>query len=99
MLTHRDLLLADSLRTHLSCRTFAANAERLQLQMLAYNRQLHAELALPHGDGVLAADQPAREAIQDWRQGRGHGRYVTFETAEVAVVEADVRRNSIACGH
>jgi hypothetical protein len=32
----------------------------------------------------VVADQPAREADQDRREG-SHGRYVTFQMAEVAV--------------
>jgi hypothetical protein len=33
----------------------------------------------------VVADQPAREADQDRRQVVSHGRYVTFQMAEVAV--------------
>ena len=33
----------------------------------------------------MVADQPAREADQDRRQVISHGRYVTFQMAEVAV--------------
>jgi hypothetical protein len=33
----------------------------------------------------VVADQLAREAGQDWRQGRQPGRYITFHLAEVAV--------------
>jgi len=33
----------------------------------------------------VVADQPAREADQDRRKVRSHGRYVTFQLAEVAV--------------
>src|SRR5712692_4092350 len=33
----------------------------------------------------MVADQPAREAGQDRREGREHGPYVTFQMAEVAV--------------
>ena len=33
----------------------------------------------------MVADQPARETDQDRRKGVSHGRYVTFQMAEVAV--------------
>ena len=33
----------------------------------------------------MVADQPAGEADQDRRQGHGHGRYVAFQMAEIAV--------------
>jgi hypothetical protein len=35
--------------------------------------------------GAVVVDQPARDADQDRRQGVSHGRYVTFQMAEVAV--------------
>jgi hypothetical protein len=57
--------------TQLSCRTFSANAERLQLHALA--------------DGTVVADQPAREIDQIGAKVVGHGRYMTFQLAEVGV--------------
>ena len=72
--------------TRLSCRSFAANAVRLQLHALAYNlgNFLH----------TLATPEP----IRDWSLTRlkekliklgakvvTHGRYVAFQMAEVSV--------------
>jgi hypothetical protein len=37
------------------------------------------------GGGAVVADQPAREADQDGAKVVSHGRYVTFQMAEVAV--------------
>jgi hypothetical protein len=55
--------------TRLSCRTFAANAVRLQLHALAYNLGYFMRtLALPETTGAVVADQPAREADQDRRR-------------------------------
>jgi hypothetical protein len=78
--------------TRLSCRSFAANAVRLQLHALAYNL------------GTLATPKP----IKDWsltslkekliKIGAKvviHGRYVAFQMAEVAIPRnlfADVLR-------
>ena len=57
--------------TRLSCRTFAANAVRLQLHALAYNlANFMRTLAMPKTVAAMVADQPAREADQDRRQGR-----------------------------
>ena len=72
--------------TRLSCRTFAANAVRLQLHALAYNLgKLHAHAGGAEDGAAVVADQPAREADQDRRQGRQPRRYVRFQMAEVAV--------------
>ena len=72
--------------TRLSCRTFAANAVRLQLHALAYNLgKLHAHAGGAEDGAAVVADQPAREADQDRRQGGQDGPYVTFQMAEVAV--------------
>lgn len=72
--------------THVSCRTFAANAVRLQLHALAYN--------LSNFLRTLATPEP----IQDWSLTSlreklieigarivMHGRYVAFQMAEVAI--------------
>ena len=57
--------------TRLSCRTFAANAVRLQLHALAYNLgNFMRTLAMPKAAEPWSPDQPAREADQDRRQGR-----------------------------
>jgi hypothetical protein len=57
--------------TRLSCRTFAANAVRLQLHALTYNLgNCHADAGDAEDGGAVVADQPAREANQDRREGR-----------------------------
>ena len=75
--------------TRLSCRSFQDNAVRLQLFALAYNlANFLRTLALPRRGRALVADHAAREAGQDRRQDRRHGRYVVFQLAEVAVPRA-----------
>src|SRR5262249_2926685 len=72
--------------TRLSCRTFAANAVRLQLHALAYNL----------GDFLRTLATP--EPIKDWSLTSlkeklikigakvvSHGRYIAFQMAEVAI--------------
>jgi hypothetical protein len=72
--------------TRLSCRTFAANAVRLQLHALAYN--------LGNFPRTLATPEP----IKDWTLTSlkeklikigakvvSHGRYIAFQMAEVAI--------------
>jgi hypothetical protein len=67
--------------TRLSCRSFAANAVRLQLHALAYNLgNFMRTLANAQGGGAVVADQPAIGA-----KVVSHGRYVRFQMAEVAV--------------
>jgi len=65
--------------TRLSCRSFAANAVRLQLHALAY--------CLGNAQGVetVVADQPAEKLIKIGAKVVSYGRYVTFQMAEVAV--------------
>jgi hypothetical protein len=72
--------------TRLSCRTFAANAVRLQLHALAYN--------LGNFLGTLATPEPIKEwSLTSLREKLikigaklvSHGRYVAFQMAEVAV--------------
>ena len=67
--------------TRLSCRTFAANAVRLQLHALAYN--------LANFLRTLATPEP----MSDWSLTKlikigakvvSHGRYIVFQMAEVA---------------
>jgi hypothetical protein len=79
----RHIRIRYSIRwTRLSCRTFADNAVRLQLHALAYNLgNFLRTLALP-------------DAVQQWSMTTlrdrlikivRHGRYVTFQMAEVAI--------------
>ena len=72
--------------TRLSCRSFAANAVRLQLHALAYN--------LGNFLRTLATPEPIREwslttlrekLIKIGAKVVGHARYVTFQMAEVAI--------------
>ena len=57
--------------TRLSCRSFAANAVRLQLHALAYNLgNFLRTLANARADQRLVADNFEREAHQDRREGR-----------------------------
>jgi hypothetical protein len=72
--------------TRLSCRTFAANAVRLQLHVLAYN--------LGNFLRALATPEPIKEwsltslwemLIKVGARLVSHGRYVAFQMAEVAV--------------
>jgi Transposase DDE domain group 1 len=80
--------------TRLSCRSFAANAVRLQLDALAYN--------LGNFLRTLATPEP----IQDWSLTSlkeklikigakvvSHGRYVAFQMAEVAIPESCSRKS------
>ena len=46
---------------------------------------LHADAGDAQGGGALVTDEPAGEADQDWVKVVSHGRYVTFQMAEVAV--------------
>ena len=57
--------------TRLPCRTFAANAVRLQLHALAYNLgNFLRTLATPEPDQGLVADESEGQADQDRREGR-----------------------------
>jgi len=70
--------------TRLSCRTFAANAVRLQLHALAYNLgKLHAHASDAEDGGALTSLR--EKLIKIGAKVVSHGRYVTFQMAEVAV--------------
>jgi hypothetical protein len=68
--------------TRLSCRTFAANAVRLQLHVLAYNLgNFMRMLAMPNAAGpwsLTSLREIGAKVVS-------HRRYVTFQLAEVAV--------------
>jgi hypothetical protein len=49
------------------------------------SRQFHANPGDAKDREAVVADQLAREADQDRREGRSYGRYITFQLAEVAV--------------
>jgi hypothetical protein len=72
--------------TRLSCRTFAANAVRLQLHALAYNRgNFMRTLAMPKTAEPWSLTSLREKLIKIGAKVVSHGRYVTFQMAEVAV--------------
>ena len=72
--------------TRLSCRTFAANAVRLQLHALAYNLgNFMRKLALPKGAELWSLTSLREKLIKIGARVVSHGRYVIFQMAEVAV--------------
>jgi hypothetical protein len=72
--------------TRLSCRTFAANAVRLQLHVLAYNLgNFMRTLAMPKGSEPWSLTSLREKLIKIGAKVVSHGRYVTFQLAEVAV--------------
>src|SRR4030088_2212040 len=72
--------------TQLSCRTFAANAVRLQLHALAYNLgNFMRTLAIPEAAEPCALAKLREKLIKIGAKVVSHGRYVTFQTAEAAV--------------
>jgi Transposase DDE domain group 1 len=72
--------------TRLSCRTFAANAVRLQLHTLAYNLgNFMRTLAMPKTAEPWSLTSLRDKLIKIGAKVVSHGRYVTFQLAEVAV--------------
>src|SRR6185295_9668054 len=72
--------------TRLSCRTFAANAVRLQLHVLAYNiGNFMRTLAMPKAVETWSLTSLREKLIKIGAKIVHHGRYVTFQMAEVAV--------------
>jgi hypothetical protein len=72
--------------TRLSCRTFAANAVRLQLHVLAYNLgNFMRTLAIPKTAQPWSLTSLREKLIKIGAKVVSHGRYVTFQMAEVAV--------------
>jgi hypothetical protein len=72
--------------TRLSCRSFAANAVRLQLHALAYNLgNFMRTLAIPKGAEPWSLTSLREKLIKIGAKVVSHGRYVTFQMAEVAV--------------
>ena len=72
--------------TRLSCRTFAANAVRLQLHALAYNLgNFMRTLAMPKVAEPWSLTSLREKLIKIGAKLVSHGRYVTFQMAEVAV--------------
>jgi Transposase DDE domain group 1 len=72
--------------TRLSCRTFAANAVRLQLHVMAYNLgNFMRTLAMPKTAERWSMTSLREKLIKIGAKVVSHGRYVTFQLAEVAV--------------
>lgn len=72
--------------TRLSCRSFAANAVRLQLHALAYNlANFMRTLVLPDAVEQWSLTTLREKLVKIGAKIVRHGRYVTFQMAEVAV--------------
>ena len=72
--------------TRLSCRTFAANAVRLELHALAYNLgNFMRTLAMPKTAEPWSLTSLREKLIKIGAKVVSHGRYVTFQMAVVAV--------------
>jgi hypothetical protein len=72
--------------TRLSCRSLAANAVRLQLRALAYNLgNFLRTLALPQAVEQWSLTTLREKLIKIGAKIVRHGRYVTFQMAEVAI--------------
>jgi hypothetical protein len=70
----------------LSCRSFAANAVRLQLHALAYNLgNFMRTLAMPKTAEPWSLTSLREKLIKIGAKVVSHGRYTTFQMAEVAV--------------
>ncbi len=69
-----------------SCRTFAANAVRLQLHALAYNLgNFLRTLATPEPISEWSLTRLKEKLIKIGAKLVSHGRYVAFQMAEVAI--------------
>src|SRR5207244_5984567 len=72
--------------TRLLCRSFAANALRLQLHALAYNLgNFMRTLAMPKSAEPWSLTSLREKLVKIGAKVVSHGRYVTFQLAEVAV--------------
>jgi Transposase DDE domain group 1 len=72
--------------TRLSCRSFAANAVRLQLHALAYNLgNFMRTLAMPETAEPWSLTSLRDKLIKTGAKVVSHGRYVAFQMAEVSV--------------
>jgi len=72
--------------TRLSCRSFAANAVRLQLHALAYNLgNFLRTLATPEPIKDWSLTSLKEKLIKIGAKVVSHGRYVAFQMAEVAI--------------
>ncbi len=72
--------------TRLSCRSFSANAVRLQLHALAYNLgNFLRTLALPEAIAHWSLTSLREKLVKIGAKLVSHGRYIAFQMAEVAV--------------
>ena len=71
--------------TRLSCRKFNHNAVRLQLHALAYLANFMRTLALPNEVEHWSLTTVREKLVKIGAKVVAHGRYVTFQMAEVAV--------------
>ncbi len=72
--------------TRLSCRSFAANAVRLQLHALAYNLgNFLRTLAMPETAEPWSLTSLKEKLIKIGAKVVSHGRYVVFQMVEVAI--------------
>jgi hypothetical protein len=72
--------------TRLSCRSFSANAVRLQLHVLAYSLgNFMRTPATPKAAEPWSLTSPREKLIKIGAKVVRHGRYVAFQMAEVAV--------------
>ena len=72
--------------TRLSCRSFAADGVRLQLHALAYNLgNFMRTLAMPKAVEPWSLTSLREKLVKIGAKAVSHGRYVTFQMAEVAV--------------
>jgi hypothetical protein len=72
--------------TRLSCRSFAANAVRLQLHVLAYNLgNFMRTLAMPKATESWSLTSLREKLVEIGAKVVSHGRYVAFQLAEVSV--------------
>ncbi len=77
-----------SVWTRLSCMRFRNNEVRLQLHTLAYNLATFRRiLALPEAVKYGSLTSLRRKLVKIGARIVGHGRYVTFQIAEVAVAK------------
>jgi hypothetical protein len=90
---------ARSSGTRLSCRTFAANAVRLQLHALAYNLgNFWRTLATPEPIKDWSLTSLKERLIKIGAKVVSHGRYVVFQMAEVAIARQMFQGSSRNCG-
>ncbi len=83
--------------TRLSCRTFAANAVRLQLHALAYNiGNFMRTLAMPKTVETWSLTSLREKLIKIGAKVVSHGRYVTFPDGRSRGATTDVRRHPVA---